>query len=655
MSQPTRTYSLAITRTPTVPEAGGLAATGGALSPVFASGTTIYTLPDTPYPALSVTARPLVPGGGLVEIQNGSDASQTRMPGATVAVSDNVVLALRPDGSVKAFGSGPVAAASILPSSGVVGIAAGRDYALALRRDGSIYAWGIGSNGQLSAPADANYVAVAAGAYHCLALTASGRVVAWGLNNYQQTRVPDAVLSDVIAIAAGERTSIALKADGTVVAWGRGSVAPQTIPVDAQANIVAVAAGSDHYLALRSDGRVVQWGSVSNFVDAPPFSIIGIAAGDNDSMALRANGAVVTWSSPGAVGFNIPVAASRDVAAMCMGRYLGAVLRHDGSLLVIAAGSSSLMGANDTPAYAGPYALPFSARVPLAVGANTLSLRFSRPDALADPVVYQIGVTRTPAPELRMVAGTDLITGNPYSYNFGDFLVGRSRAQLFTLHNPGTAELLISSAQMFGSGAADFSVSGLTFPQTVPAGGSITFTITAAPSAVGYRVAAFLPTLNLPNGEGYGFALRANGFTFASELAAWRYTQFTAEELADPALETSVWGHLADPDGDGMPNLLEYALGLAARFPDVSPLQVSIDPAAPGGPALKLGYTRPKRAAEAGLVYRVVWSDTLEAGSWSAAGVVEEVVDINATTETVTATKTADGERRFLRLEVTAP
>ena len=223
------------------------------------------------------------------------------------------------------------------------------------------------------------------------------------------------------------------------------------------------------------------------------------------------------------------------------------------------------------------------------------------------------------------------------------------------MHNPGIADLVVSDLQVLGSNAADFVIAGLGVPRTVPPGGSVAFTITATPSATGPRSAMLAPTANLANGEGYGFVVRVDGFTLASELAAWRNAQFTSAELTDPALEATLWGDQADPDGDGLANLLEYALGLSARNSNASPLQLAHDPAADGGPALTLGYTRPKRAADAGLVYRVTWSDTLESGSWSAAGVVGEVVSVDATTETVTATKTADGARRFLRLEVTAP
>jgi hypothetical protein len=54
-------------------------------------------------------------------------------------------------------------------------------------------------------------------------------------------------------------------------------------------------------------------------------------------------------------------------------------------------------------------------------------------------------------------------------------------------------------------------------------------------------------------------------------IADWRSQYFSAVDLADPAKESTVWGDLADPDGDGFPNLLEFALSgspvSAASFP----------------------------------------------------------------------------------------
>lgn len=54
----------------------------------------------------------------------------------------------------------------------------------------------------------------------------------------------------------------------------------------------------------------------------------------------------------------------------------------------------------------------------------------------------------------------------------------------------------------------------------------------------------------------------------ASLLDTWRAERFTAQTLASPALEATMWGHRADPDGDGNANLLEYAMGTNPRKAD---------------------------------------------------------------------------------------
>jgi acetyl esterase/lipase len=51
-------------------------------------------------------------------------------------------------------------------------------------------------------------------------------------------------------------------------------------------------------------------------------------------------------------------------------------------------------------------------------------------------------------------------------------------------------------------------------------------------------------------------------------LIAWRYNNFTSTAVTNSSLESSVWGDQADPDGDGIPNLLEYALALDPWQPD---------------------------------------------------------------------------------------
>ena len=53
--------------------------------------------------------------------------------------------------------------------------------------------------------------------------------------------------------------------------------------------------------------------------------------------------------------------------------------------------------------------------------------------------------------------------------------------------------------------------------------------------------------------------------TVAPTYQDWRQQYFSAAELANPAAEATLWGDLADPDQDGLANLLEYALALPPR------------------------------------------------------------------------------------------
>lgn len=58
-----------------------------------------------------------------------------------------------------------------------------------------------------------------------------------------------------------------------------------------------------------------------------------------------------------------------------------------------------------------------------------------------------------------------------------------------------------------------------------------------------------------------GVAVRHFASSLPTGYAAWRVARFSEAELDD----VSVSGDAADPDGDGLPNLLEYALGGAPR------------------------------------------------------------------------------------------
>lgn len=76
--------------------------------------------------------------------------------------------------------------------------------------------------------------------------------------------------------------------------------------------------------------------------------------------------------------------------------------------------------------------------------------------------------------------GSQLVV-NPSTMNFGSVAVGGDSAQKAAL-TAGAADITVASAAWNGQG---YSVSGVTFPVTVPAGQSVPFTVTFAPQAAG--------------------------------------------------------------------------------------------------------------------------------------------------------------------------
>jgi len=77
--------------------------------------------------------------------------------------------------------------------------------------------------------------------------------------------------------------------------------------------------------------------------------------------------------------------------------------------------------------------------------------------------------------------GPGQLTVTPSSMNFGDVSVGKHSVQTGTLA-AGGSDVTVSSAAWNGEG---YSVSGISFPVTVPAGQSVQYTVTFAPQTAG--------------------------------------------------------------------------------------------------------------------------------------------------------------------------
>jgi len=142
------------------------------------------------------------------------------------------------------------------------------------------------------------------------------------------------------------------------------------------------------------------------------------------------------------------------------------------------------------------------------------------------------------------------------------------------------------------------------------------------------------------------FSLIIQGMTFQR----WQNDNFTPEELADPAIS----GATADPDGDGLPNLLEYALHRQPKSPDAAGVTVASVMEHDGQRYLTLTYRR--RIGLADLTFAPEASSDLTAWNSAECIVVSVTDDGNGLTETVVVRDTypmAETPKRFMRLRVT--
>ncbi|HLP02950.1 MAG TPA: hypothetical protein VK163_13055 [Opitutaceae bacterium] len=139
---------------------------------------------------------------------------------------------------------------------------------------------------------------------------------------------------------------------------------------------------------------------------------------------------------------------------------------------------------------------------------------------------------------------------------------------------------------------------------------------------------------SLPNGT-QTFTL-----TVLSPFQKWQQDKFGSS-----ASDDAIAGPSADPDGDGLENLLEYALGLDPLLHGATTVVIDTDTGA-------LRLTATKNAAATDIVYMVEVSSDLT--SWTTTGTTVET-NTASTLRVVDNTKLTGANRRFIRLKVTKP
>lgn len=204
------------------------------------------------------------------------------------------------------------------------------------------------------------------------------------------------------------------------------------------------------------------------------------------------------------------------------------------------------------------------------------------------------------------------------------------------------------------AGSSDFTTTAGTL--TWNDGDTAAKTILVPVSADGLAEAAESFTVNLGqplrNSTQLGAVQRAT-VNVATAFDSWRGAYFTPLELAD----SGVSGDLADPDGDGLSNLLEFALSLSPRS-NSSSSGVPASAVQNVGGTDYLTLTFKRRAPALDLTYTVQTNDgTLAAPGWLSNAVqVGTAVDHGDGTETVTfrdAAAVSSSTRRFMRVQIT--
>jgi alpha-tubulin suppressor-like RCC1 family protein len=592
-------------------------------------------------------------------------------------------------------------AGTVLAGKTVIAVSAGAIHSLALCSDGTLAAWGDNYAGQLGNDSTVNslvpvsvttadtvlagktVIAVSAGFVHNLALCSDGTLAAWGANFWGQlgnnrtdiSRVPVAVNTPgtvlagktVIAVSAGRNHNLALCSDGTLAAWGYNNfgqlgnsipnyslvpVAVTTASLAPGERFVAIAQGhsADHRLGL-----VARRPPAPTLAALPATSIGGTSATLNGTVNANSGSATVSFEYGPTTAYGFTVAATPSTVTGTTPTAVSATLTglspvssyHYRIKVVTSGGTFTSEGSSFV-----------TLRVPQTITFGSLSTKTYGDAPFAVSATASSGLT----PSYTIVSGPATISGATMTITgAGTVVVRASQAgdgtyaaatpvdQSITVSQKELSVVANAQAQLAGAATPTLTatITGFVRADTalVVSGSpalSTTATVNSLPGA--YPITISQGSLSAAN---YRFVFSNSTLTVnALTQAQWASQHFTPSQLATPAISNPT----ADPDGDGLPNQLEYALG-----GDPWVAQAGIQPVvAISEGALTLSYTRRKDVGD--LTYTIEVSANLT--TWSSGNTVTQeltVTPIDSFRERVVVadrTPLTAGGRRFMRLSV---
>lgn len=513
----------------------------------------------------------------------------------------NEVQAVIPDVSVP-MAVNTASGTSALFGKSVTAVAAGSVHSYALCSDGTVAAWGINSASNLgdgtttlriapvavsitTALAGKIVTAIAAGNAGGLALCLDGTLVAWGGNagqvgdNTTITRSrPVAVNTTsglsalhgktVTAIAMGQVHSLAVCSDGSLAAWGSNTdgrlgigAEPAAVPnvlVPTAVNggalsgkvVKAVAAGSTHTVALCSDGTLAAWGNGTSG-----------QLGDNLLTSSNAPIWVSTASGTSAIaGRNISSLSVSDQAGFAMAIYGTA----EPGLPVVTAPTHANV-TDGGASLGGTVASDGDATV------TERGVVFAKSSENADPLIGGTGVTHAVANGTTgsfTVNASSLNPGTYYSFKaYATNAVGTSYSNVAVLQTVFDVNANLSGLTLTGVTLSPvFSSNTLNYTATVPhSTTSMAFTATRASNYATVSGSSSPLSLDVGGNTLTVLVTAQDGLTIKTytviitretqALSTWISANFGAATLNTAPTD--------DFDGDGVPNLLEFAFGMS--------------------------------------------------------------------------------------------
>ncbi len=526
-----------------------------------------------------------------------------------VLAASNHVLALDREGRLFAWGDGSLGAlgtgsqaistepveVQIPGGNPVIACAAGCCSSMVLDGDGQLLVAGWNNRGQLGLgkypskafptlmPTLSDVSAIGGAHGTCWARKSDGGFVMWGSSNYggangdfasvafqTPTGYPSLTNTSPQEVKGNDYWFLARGSDGSLWSWGEASIfgslgrgyaemrsaVPLQIP--GLSNIVATACGDWHALAADADGNVYSWGAASNGQLGYPATSAGVggvpalvpglspvtalAAAGYSSVALKSDGTVWTWgennngqlgdgtltsrSTPQQVpGLSnvIQVAAAQEYNSSTGNNDVAFfALTSDGSLYGWGKKGSWCASTDTTGNYTEPHFIYKPA-------AGTL-LKFSvSSEALSSGVIALLS-------DHTVVSWGDIST------------LGRDPASTVASYEP---------APILGAtGVVDIAQDGYASFFLLKADGTVCACGYDSSGTIGLNESwrdIFTPVVGFG-----GVSSTLSTLGTGSMTDSWYFKNFSSTEIQD----TSFSGDAASASGDGIPNLIKYALGL---------------------------------------------------------------------------------------------